>query len=230
MRGSKRDHGNGCNDTQREHRPECGSPAPDIADRRAGGNAEDVGHGEPGQDQGHGHSALFLAHQPDRHDHGDAEIGAMRHRDGDARDQHGCEIGGDRAGGLPGGEGDGEADQQDLARKPGRRERQQRAADRDADGIAGDEVAGRRDRHVQPVGHLRQHAGNDELGRAERKSGNEQGDEGKGHEGGRRLDRLTTTGERRGQSTNSRRHFRFSARGAGAQAACSALLRLRMAG
>ena len=111
--------------------------------------------GEAGQDQSHRHSALFLADEPDRHDHGDAEIGAVRHRDDDAGEQHCREVGRERAGGLPGGKGDGETDQQDLARKPRGGERQQGAADRDADGIAGDEVAGRRNRDVQPVGHLR---------------------------------------------------------------------------
>ena len=111
----------------------------------------------------------------------------MRHRDGDAGQQHRREVGRDRASGLPDREGDGETDQQRLSRKPRGGERQQGAADRDADGIAGDQIAGGRDRDLQPVGHIRQHAGNDELGGAERKGGDEEGNEGKRHEGFLRL-------------------------------------------
>ena len=138
----QRGHRSGRDDAEHEHRPEGRAPAPDIADRRADRDADDAGNREAGEDQGDGHAALVFAHQADRHHHGDAEIGAVRDRDGDAQQKHRGEIGRERAGGLPEREGDGEADQQRLARQPRRGERQQRAAESDADGIAGDEIAG----------------------------------------------------------------------------------------
>ena len=52
------------------------------------GHADDAGHRQPGKDERDGHAALVFAHQPDGDHHGDAEIGAVRHRDGDAEEQH----------------------------------------------------------------------------------------------------------------------------------------------
>ena len=105
----------------------------------------------------------------------------MRDRDGNAQQQHRGEVGRQRAGGLADGEGDGEAEQQGLARQRFGGERQQRAANGDAAGIAGDEIAGGGHRNTKPLRHLRQHAGNDEFGGAESEGGNEQGNERKRH-------------------------------------------------
>ena len=131
------------------------------------------------------HAALVLAHKADRNHHGDAEIGAMRYRNGNAQKQHRGEVGRQRAGRLADGEGEGEAEQQGLARQRLGGERQQRAADGDAAGIAGDEIAGGGNRNAKPFRHLRQYAGDDEFGGAEREGGDEQGDERQRHGGER---------------------------------------------
>ena len=62
----------------------------------------------PASIDGDRHAALLFRHQADRHDHGDAEIGAVRHRDREAQQQHRLEVGRERAGGLSDGEDDGE--------------------------------------------------------------------------------------------------------------------------
>jgi hypothetical protein len=190
------DHRERCNDAQDEHRPEGGPPAESVTDGGAGRNADDVGDGEASQDQGDRHAALVLAHEPDRHDHGDAEIGTMCNGHCDTHQQHRSKIRRKRTGGLPGGEGEGKSEQQGLARSAGGGERQQRTADGDADRIAGNQVARGRNRDIQPIGHLRQHAGDDEFRRAKGKGREEQGEQGKRHRSYRQADGVGGIGHR----------------------------------
>lgn len=73
--------------------------------RRAAGHAENVGNGQAREDQRHGKAALLGRDEPDSHDGGNAEIGAVHHRDQHARRQQQLEAGGQRAAGLADGEG-----------------------------------------------------------------------------------------------------------------------------
>jgi hypothetical protein len=78
------------------------------------------------------------------------EIGAMGDRHYNTQRKHRGEVGGQRASCLAEREGDGQGQQQRLARQPGGGQRQQRPADSDADGIARHEIAGCRNGDAEP--------------------------------------------------------------------------------
>jgi hypothetical protein len=74
--------------------------------------------------------------------------------------------------------------QRGLAGQGARRQRQDRRADEDAQGVAGHQQAGRRDRDVKIGGDLHQQAHDDELGDPDPEGSDGQGVEGDGHGGG----------------------------------------------
>jgi hypothetical protein len=68
-----------------------------------------------------------------------------------------------------------------LRAQPVGGDRHQRRADHHAGGIAGDQQAGRRDRHAEIGGDLRQQAHDDEFGGADAERGGGERDERRGH-------------------------------------------------
>ena len=73
-----------------------------------------------------------------------------------------------------------QADQRALARQPGGDDRQDRRADDDARGVARDDQAGGRNRHVEIARHIGQQAHDDEFGRADAERPDGEGGEGQG--------------------------------------------------
>ena len=166
LRDEERDHRQRRN-ADEGHGPERRAPAIGLAEPGAEGNAEDVGDRQTGEHDGDGRGLLVGGHEARRHNGADTEKGAMRER----RQHAGCHqrrvIRRDGTGEITEGEDDHEREKHRLARPAACESGEQRRTDHDAERVAGNEQARRRDRDAEIGAHLKQQAHDDEFGDAD---------------------------------------------------------------
>lgn len=168
---------------------EGGAPAEGLAKCGAAGNAEDVGQCQPGEHQRDGARPLVARHQAGCNDRADAEEGAVAEGGEDARGRQHPIIGRDGAEEIADDEQGRQPDQHWLARQMRGGQRDHRRAEDDAQCIAGDQKASRRDRNAEIGGDLRQQAHDDEFGGADAEGRNGKRKDRQGH-GASRLNRF----------------------------------------
>ena len=116
-----------------------------------------------------------------RDHHCDAEIDAMCEGDGDAQTSIETKSGASAHAACPSVKATASQTSSVLREQPRCHDGEQRAADRDAGRVAGDQKAGAGNRDAKALGHAGQHAGDHELGRAEGEGGKEKGKERERH-------------------------------------------------
>jgi hypothetical protein len=158
-------------------RPEGRAPTGGLAEERAERDAEDVGQSEATEHECDGAGLAVGGDQLRGDDRADAEEGAVTQGRDDAAGHHHPVRRGDGGDQVAEDEQHHQAEQRGLARDPGEGEGQADGADRDAECVAGDEVAGGGLGDGEVVRDLGQQAHDHELGEADPEAADGEGEE-----------------------------------------------------
>src|SRR6478672_9041207 len=182
LRRHQRGHAHEGDDADHGDRPERRAPAELLAEQGAERDTEDVRGGEAGEHHGDRARLLLRRDQPGGHDGTDAEERAVRQGREDAPEQHDLVAAGESRDEVAGDEQHHQRGQHVLAVEAGDGSGQADGADRDRERVAGDEPAGGGLVDGEVGGHLREEAGDHELGESDAEATEGQGEQGDGHE------------------------------------------------
>ncbi len=154
-------------DTERSDDHEGDAPADGLSDEGAERDADDVGHGQPGEHHGDRAGLLLGGDELGGDDRADAEERAVGERGDDAAGEHDAEGGGECGEHVARDEEAHEQHQHALAGDAGAEHGHEGGAQDDAEGVAGDEEARGGDRDAVVGGDLGEQAHDHEFGGAD---------------------------------------------------------------
>ena len=160
------------------HQPVRRTPAGVLAEPGGSRDPGNVGEGQTEHHSADRPATSLGSDQAGRHEGGHPEVGAVWDAGEEPGQGERGEAGRQGAGRVADQEDQHQPDQQLPAREPGAEHRDQRGADHHPDGVRRDHVAGRRDGHADPGGHLRQQPHRDELRGADREAAHRQREQG----------------------------------------------------